>query len=99
MVNLSILPENIIRILQVHIKENMKRDYSLFMPEKPKPTEREQKLVDICFEILFTVTADYYYKGWFSDRTIEERAEWVARMLRNNGFDTEPCGCSWGVLI
>lgn len=30
--------------------------------------------------------------------TIEQRAEWVANQLRGCGFDTHPCGASWGIL-
>lgn len=56
---------------------------------------REQKLVDICFEIALTVKS---YNG-FKDKTNQEMAGWVAKQLEVAGFPTEPCGSSWGVLI
>lgn len=59
------------------------------------PEEREQKLVDICFDIAFTVRGKY--KGIPKDR--DEFGAWVASQLRGCGFDTRPCGCSWGTLV
>ena len=58
----------------------------------------EQKLVDICFECVLTVL-DHEHVALFTKMSIAERAEWVARQLRASGFDTEPVGASWGVLI
>jgi hypothetical protein len=56
---------------------------------------REQKLINICFELVMTA------KDWkdFQSKSYEEIAEYVAKNLRGCGFDTEPCGSSWGVLI
>jgi len=58
-------------------------------------TENEQKLVDLCFEIGLTINM---YSDTFKDETREGLAEWIAKQLRDNGFDTSPCGSSWGVL-
>ena len=60
-------------------------------------TTREQKLVAICFECVLTVLDREYVKT-FTKMTQAERAEWVVKQLRACGFDTEPLGCSWGVL-
>lgn len=58
-------------------------------------SEREQKLVDICFELVITA------RDWkdFQSKSYEEIAEYVANNLRGCGFDTEPCASSWGVLV
>jgi phage replication-related protein YjqB (UPF0714/DUF867 family) len=63
---------------------------------------QEQKLVDLCFEIALTISANG------SDRkgqplllcslSDEKKAEWIAKQLRSAGFDTKPCGASWGIL-
>ena len=60
-------------------------------------TTNEQKLVDICFECVLTAL-DHEHVEKFVKMTIAERAEWVARQLRECGFDTEPVGASWGSL-
>ncbi len=52
----------------------------------------DQKLIDITFEIAL-VAANYLH-----GKTNEEIAEWVAKQLRDCGFDTEPRGASWGIL-
>lgn len=54
----------------------------------------EQKLVNICFELVLVATADKV----FCEKTNEEKAKWVADQLRGCGFDTHPRGASWGVL-
>jgi hypothetical protein len=70
-------------------------------------TDREQKLVDMCFDIAMHTyhgfklkghnTRDDSYDG-FDKMTQEEFGAWVARQLRIMGFDTQPMGISWGVL-
>jgi len=57
----------------------------------------EQKLIDICFELVSTATCSKY-KNYFEKMTQEQKMEWVADELRENGFDTAPCGLRWGVL-
>jgi hypothetical protein len=57
---------------------------------------REQKLVDIAFSLVSTVGV---YPEPFARMTQEERMDWVARQLHGCGFDTEPRGASWGVLV
>jgi hypothetical protein len=58
---------------------------------------REQKLIDICFELVLTATDPKYNKALLA-LPIEDRAAWVASNLASCGFKTEPCGASWGVL-
>jgi PIN domain nuclease of toxin-antitoxin system len=57
---------------------------------------QEQKLVDIMFEVALTIS-DKKLKLY--KKTNEEKAEWVADQLRKCGFNTMPCGSSWGVLL
>jgi hypothetical protein len=57
--------------------------------------KREQKLIDLCFEIGLTISDP---KHNFQKKRIEERGEWIAKQLRACGFDTQPIGASWGVL-
>lgn len=65
-------------------------------------TENEQKLVDLCFSIGLLLSTPgrnrankpYNMTKW----PIEKKAEWIAKQLRQAGFDTTPCGCLWGVL-
>lgn len=58
---------------------------------------REQKLIDIAFELV-GVISDPKYAAHFEPMTHEERMDWVAHQLRQCGFDTSPVGMSWGVL-
>lgn len=58
------------------------------------PTEREQKLVDICF----AVAQHMLSSPPVGPQRRELAAEWTARQLRDCGFDTQPIGSSWGVL-
>ena len=55
---------------------------------------REQQLVDIMFQIGLTTRENPIVKMM----TRDEYCEWVAYQLRQCGFDTFPCGASWGVL-
>jgi len=52
-----------------------------------------QHLVDICFAVANRV---WEYHSDFKNN--EELMEYVAEQLRLCGFDTSPCGSSWGVL-
>ncbi len=54
----------------------------------------EQKLIDIMFQIGLMIHQDH----WFVGRSQEEVAEWIQLQLKECGFETEPCGASWGVL-
>lgn len=54
---------------------------------------REQKLIDIMFEIAMLAPKVMH------DRSKEEIAEWVRYNLAECGFKTMPCGLSWGVLV
>lgn len=69
-------------------------------------TNREQQLVDLCFQLVLTITNDgpdrsdvSGHATAFAKKTNAEKAEWVARQLRLCGFDTRPIGLSWGVLV
>lgn len=55
--------------------------------------DREQQLVNICYEV--ALTAAEYMHG----KTNEEIATWVTRQLKLCGFPTKPCGSLWGVLV
>lgn len=56
-----------------------------------------QKLVDLTFSIAGMISDPQYHRV-FDAMSHEERMEWVAKQLRDCGFDTMPCGASWGVL-
>lgn len=58
-------------------------------------TERAQQLIDITFQIGLTMSDP---GAGFAEMTIEQRAQWIAKQLRDCGFDTEPVGASRGVL-
>lgn len=60
-------------------------------------TEREQKLVDIMFQLVDTAGRPSSMQ-WFIRLDREQRMEWVAKVLKENGFPTQPVGMSWGVL-
>ena len=53
---------------------------------------KEQQLIDIMFEV--AIVGAKYMHG----KSNEEIAEWVAKQLKDCGFDTEPRGACWGVL-
>lgn len=57
--------------------------------------EREQKLIDICFELIFAAHQNEY---WFNKAGTEEVMQWTADQLRKCGFPTRQVGSSWGVL-
>jgi hypothetical protein len=59
---------------------------------------REQKLVDLLFQCVLTVS-DPEHASTFSKKTTEERAAWVAQVLRDCGFETTPICASWGTLV
>ena len=58
----------------------------------------EQKLVDICFQLVHTVLDKNYHEG-FVAMSIEDQATWVSQQLSGCGFETTPVGMSWGYLI
>lgn len=65
-------------------------------------TKREQKLIDLCFEIalmLSTPGTDRDNKPYdLTKLSHEEKGEWITRQLKLSGFPTHPVGMSWGVL-
>lgn len=61
-------------------------------------TEREQKLVDLVFSISQTIS-DPSYRRNFDSMSRDGRMAWVAKQLRECGFETKPIGSSWGVLV
>lgn len=56
---------------------------------------REQHLIDIMFEVAMSVQNN----PWFLGKSQEEVAEWLRGQLKECGFETEPRGASWAVLI
>lgn len=58
------------------------------------PTSREQKLVDIVFEVAILQK----HSSVVQNMNEEQLANWIASQLMACGFDTYPCGSSWGVL-
>lgn len=58
---------------------------------------KEQKLIDIAFELVLTIT-NKENVDIFKNKSNEDKADWVADQLRKCGFDTCKCGSSWGVL-
>jgi len=56
---------------------------------------REQKLIDIIFQVASCIKTERYFR---ETATHEETMKWVAGQLQQCGFETVPCGASWGVL-
>jgi hypothetical protein len=56
---------------------------------------KEQKLIDICFDLVLTY---HNFPQSFVGKSQDDVAKWVSEQLRGCGFDTEPVGASWGVL-
>ena len=56
---------------------------------------REQKLLDICYEVAFTVQSN---QKWFEGKTKKQIADWLTKQLIENGFDIDSCGGKWGIL-
>lgn len=54
-----------------------------------------QKLINITFEMIFAATSN----PEFCTKTREEKAAWVAKVLKDCGFETRPVGASWGILV
>lgn len=80
--------------------------YAASMGAIPQPTKAqamasdrssEQKLIDITFSVAMMMH-DPKFRDHFANLAREQLAEWVASQLRGCGFDTFPCGASWGVL-
>lgn len=55
---------------------------------------KKQQLIDIMFQVAMTM----HQNPWFVGKSQEEVAEWLRIQLKNSGFETEPCGASWGIL-
>ncbi len=54
----------------------------------------EQELIDIMFQVAFTVRGDEKLRK----RGPEEFAQWLVEQLKLCGFPTEPIGLSWAVI-
>lgn len=54
----------------------------------------KQKLIDITFEVAMTITSERSLKRLNN----ADLAKWVREQLKACGFETSPCGASWGVL-
>lgn len=72
-------------------QNNMAADLNKQNYTNAEMREIAQNLIDICFACTLRAAAT-------KSATDEETAKWVARQLRNCGFDTEPVGASWGIL-
>lgn len=58
--------------------------------------DREQELIDICFQLTYTVNNN---RKFFEDKNQEQLMDWTRNQLRSCGFNvTDPVGASWGVL-
>lgn len=57
-------------------------------------TDREQKLLDIMFQVVLKVHNHPYFK----DKSDEEVCAWVLDQVNKCGFKAIPMGSSWGVL-
>ena len=56
---------------------------------------REQKLVDIMFQVGLMLSSPLYKMRNLPE---EEKAAWIIEQLEVCGFPTYPCGMSWGIL-
>ena len=57
--------------------------------------DKQQKLIDIMFEIGLTIKTN----SSLQKMTDEELTFWIRKQLSQCGFETEPLGASWGILI
>lgn len=57
--------------------------------------KNNQKLIDIIFSVALTLHGNF---DEFKNMKNEEISSWVSKQLKDCGFETEPCGSSWGVL-
>lgn len=65
------------------------------MSEIVKKYDKEhQKLVDLCFQVGMMMHGEKQLQS----KSRDDAAEWIGQQLRDCGFDTSPCGLSWGVL-
>lgn len=60
-------------------------------------SKREQKLIDLCFQLILFATSDHC-SFEFKNKPNPEKAQWVANQLKRCGFNTVPVGYSWGIL-
>ena len=60
-------------------------------------SSNEQQLVDICFSVGLMIN-DPMYRRLFEKMNNEELAAWIANQLSGCGFNTFPCGASWGSI-
>ena len=56
--------------------------------------DEKQKLVDICFQIGLVIKDSKALQQMSNEKC----AGWIAQQLKECGFETHPCGASWGVL-
>lgn len=66
-------------------------------PPRKDIMDREQKLIDICFQLVFVATQKEN-RHYFDQLSTKDIMDWVADQLKTCGFDTCPVGASWGVL-
>ena len=55
----------------------------------------KQQLIDICFQIGLVIKDSKVLQGMSNEKV----AQWIAQQLKECGFETQPVGSSWGILI
>ena len=55
----------------------------------------KQQLIDIVFQIGLVIADSKVLQGMSNEKV----AQWIAQQLKECGFETKPCGSSWGILI
>lgn len=65
------------------------------MSNKSCLDKHHQELIDIMFEVAITM----HNNVWFIGKSQEEVAEWLRGQLKECGYETEPCGASWAILV
>jgi hypothetical protein len=88
------MTEEQIEIFSSKIANKIDKECMKFMC---RDENKQQELVNICYELVFTCTEKMNIKR-FTKMTMEEKAEWVSKILKGCGFPTHPQGALWGVL-
>ena len=57
--------------------------------------DEKQQLIDICFQIGLVIKDSKVLQGMSNEKV----AQWIAQQLKECGFETQPVGSSWGILI
>lgn len=72
------------------------------MSETRYNKEEFQKLIDILFEVARTSARSFstvkMSQPIYAKTKEKEHLKWISKVLRDNGWDTEPQGKSYGIL-